>query len=169
MAIEKGIVVDMGAAGGRTAWVETVASSACESCSSRESCHAGPGKSTRKVEAINEVGAKIGDHIQLSMDSASLLKASFLLYLFPILCMLAGGLTAQAIFSRFFQDPSYIAAGTAFLFLGVALLVVRIKGNRLGAQAAYQPKIIRILGHNPFPDKILDGTMVCDQGNSHQK
>lgn len=42
------------------------------------------------AEVINEIGAKIGDRIMLAVETASLLKATFLLYVFPILCMLAG-------------------------------------------------------------------------------
>ena len=168
MAIEQGIVVERGKEGSGSAWVETVVSPTCESCSSRGSCHGGSGNNRRKVEAINEVDAKVGDRIQLSLSSASMLKATFLLYLFPILCMLAGALAADVIAKRFQLHASFFTAGTAFIFLGLAMVIVRIKGNRLATKADYRPKIIRIIGHGSFQGNTLDDTMGRDRQKLHQ-
>ena len=43
-----------------------------------------------EVDAVNSVGAQVGDRIMLYFETGSLLKATFLLYIFPILCMLLG-------------------------------------------------------------------------------
>ena len=163
MAIEQGIVVELGNPGGQTAWVETIVSPVCESCDSKSSCHGGSDKNKRKVEAINEAGAKVGDRIQLSLSSSSMLKATFLLYLFPVLCMLAGAIAANIFAGRFFSNPSLITTVTAFLFFGLAMLIVRVKGNRLAAKTAYRPKIIRIIGQGAFQNRELDATISCSQ------
>ena len=65
MAIEQGIIIGSGPSGSNTAWVKTVRSSACESCSSRDSCNPGDNGKSQVVEAINAAGAKVGDRIQL--------------------------------------------------------------------------------------------------------
>lgn len=94
----------------------------------------------------NPIGAMVGDRIQLSISTASLIKATFLLYLFPILCMLIGGIVGNALAPRFKMDVSITAAIAAFLCLAAAMLVVRVGGNRMARQPKYRPRIIRILG-----------------------
>ncbi|RJQ81476.1 MAG: hypothetical protein C4519_08900 [Desulfobacteraceae bacterium] len=145
MAIEQGVVIKMGGYGPATAWVKTVRSSACESCASRQSCNPGSGKS-QEVEAINDAGARVGDHIRLSINSGAMLKATFLLYLFPILCMIAGGGLGNWAAPYFQADPSTVAAIAALLCFGMALLIVRAGGRHLGGKEAYRPRIIRIIG-----------------------
>jgi sigma-E factor negative regulatory protein RseC len=145
MATETGVVTKISYRDARTAWVKTVPSSACESCSSRHQCSTKSGSQEREVEAINEVGAKAGDRIQLAINTGSLLKATFLLYIFPVLCMLVGGIAGHAIALRFQWDTSLFAALAAMACLAVAMLVVRFGGNRMANKAAYRPRIIRII------------------------
>lgn len=163
MALEQGIVIEMGNTGKQTAWVETIVSPACESCASKGSCHGSSDKNRRKVEAINEAGANVGDLIQLSLSTSSMLKATFLLYLFPVLCMLAGAVVANAVADRFWPDSSAFTAIVAIVFFGLAMLAVRIKGNRLAVKTDYRPKIIRILGQGAFQKKNQDDTISCNQ------
>jgi len=71
---------------GGTAWVKTRRGSACESCSARHSCASPEGDGQEmEVEAINLAGAAIGDQVVVSIESAALLKTSFLLYVFLII------------------------------------------------------------------------------------
>lgn len=150
MAVEQGIVIRMGAQGEKTAWVKTVRSSACESCASRDSCKTGSHGQSQEVEAINSAGAHIGDRIQLSIKTGSMLKAMSLLYLFPIACLLGGGVAGEFIAPQFKADPSFMAAITAAIGFIASLLIVRISGQRMGQKEAYRPKIIRVIGHDAF-------------------
>lgn len=153
MAIEQGIVVKLGSHGSTTAWVKTVRSSACESCASRDSCNPTGNGTSQEVEAINAAGAAVGDRIQLIISTGSMLKAMFLLYLFPILCMLGGGIAGDWMAPKLSANPSTVTAITAFTCFALSLVIVRAGGQRLGRKEAYQPKIIRILSHGP---KILN-------------
>jgi len=146
MAIEQGIIVKMGSRS-ETAWVKTIRSSACESCSVRDSCNPGADGKSQEVEAINTAGAQLGDRIQLTIATGSVLKAMFVLYLFPILCMLAGGITGNWLGVRMQTNPSATAVAVAMVTFAVSLLIVRFWGQRAGHKEAYRPKIIRILGH----------------------
>lgn len=160
MAIEQGVVVKMGRNGPTSAWVKMARSSACESCASRESCHTG-GDTTQQVEAINDAGARVGDRIQLSVGSGALLKATFLLYMFPVLCMLAGGILGSWIAPVFEANPSAVAAIAALLCLGMSLLIVRAAGEHLGAKEAYRPRIVRIIGREPHDSMPSDPAITC--------
>jgi sigma-E factor negative regulatory protein RseC len=146
MATEEGIVTRIGGHALHTAWVKTSQSSACKSCSSRHSCSADTKGQEREVEAINVVGAKVGDRIQISIKTGSLLKATFLLYIFPVISMLCGGLAGNRLGAYMGLDPSPAAAlGAAISFLG-AMVVVRMRAGRMALKLEYRPKITRILG-----------------------
>jgi sigma-E factor negative regulatory protein RseC len=144
MATEEGIVTKISGKGSQTAWVRTSQSSACKSCSSRHSCNPEKGQE-REVEAINLVGAEVGDRIQISIETGSLLKATFLLYVFPVICMLCG-IVGNRLSTQIGLDPSPAAALVAAIsFLG-AMAVVRMGAGRMALKTEYRPKITRIIG-----------------------
>jgi sigma-E factor negative regulatory protein RseC len=137
-------------------WVKTIRSSACESCSSRHACHAGDSGKAMEVEAINTADARIGDRVVLNIKTASLLKATFLLYVFPILAMIAGAVLGQTLAVRRDLDPSGLSALCGFLFFGLAFIVIRITGRRLSQNDSYRPEIIKVRGHQaPSTDALV--------------
>jgi sigma-E factor negative regulatory protein RseC len=140
MATEKGIVTQIGTG---TAWVRTLPSEACAGCPSCGTCNAQ--REDTEVEVLNEVGAKIGDRILIDIKTSAFLKATFLLYVFPIIGLLAGSLLGVQAAEYYGYDSSACSAliGFAAFFLTVA--VVRVKGNRMGQDKAYRPRIVRIL------------------------
>jgi sigma-E factor negative regulatory protein RseC len=142
MATEQGIVIktDSGAA-----WVKTVKSGNCAGCSARGSCHTMGGDDQMEVKAINEVGAKVGDRIILSIKTSSLLKASFLLYVFPILLLIVGATIGQNIAPRFDFNPSGLSAIMGFSFFFAALLIIKTTADKLAKKNEYHPKVIKIL------------------------
>ena len=109
-----------------------------------------------EVEAINTADARVGDRIVLNIKTASLLKATFLLYVFPILAMIAGAVLGQAVAVMRGTDPSGLSALFGFLFFGLAFIVIRITGRRLSTNASYKPEIIKIRGHHsPSTDALV--------------
>jgi sigma-E factor negative regulatory protein RseC len=154
MAIEKGVVYKTGTADPPTAWVKVVPASDCGSCSARDHCNPGAETKAREVEALNPVGAKVGDRIQLTVATGALLKITFLLYLLPVLCMFVGALGGYAAAPRMGMDPTAVGAGASLFTLAVALVLVRSRVSRLAAQEAYRPRIARIIGRE-MPDSTL--------------
>ena len=142
MATEQGVVVktDAGAA-----WVKTSKTGACEGCSARGSCHSFGSDEEMEVKVINEVGAKVGDRIIMSFETGSLLKATFLVYMFPILLLIIGAVIGQETASYLNFNPSGFAAVTGFSLFFAALLIIRIKANQLAKKKEYRPKIIKIV------------------------
>lgn len=146
MATEEGLVFKLGVSGVETAWVRTTRSSACKACSSRQTCQGEASGKEMEVEAINTAGAKVGDRIVLNINTSSLLKATFLLYVFPVLAMIVGALIGQSIALNKGSDPSGMSALFAFLFFGLAFVVIRMTGKRLSKDASYKPEIIKVRG-----------------------
>ncbi len=141
MATEEGIVIRID---NSIAWIKTKRSAACEHCSSKKSCNAMGGDNDMEVQAINLTDARVGDQVILSFETGSLLKATFLLYVFPILCMFAGAYLGREIALVRQYDESVLSAIFSFLFLIVSIVFVRVKGNKMALDNKYQPKIIRI-------------------------
>ncbi len=151
MATEEGFVIKLESA--TTARVKTHKKSACKGCASRNSCNAMGNE--MEVEALNPAGAQVGDRILLRVETASFLKATFLLYLFPIICMFVGAVIGQRYAPLLKFDASGLSALLGFLFFFVSILFVKFKGNRMAAQNAYRPKIVKILRPlKPEPDTL---------------
>jgi len=142
LTTEEGIVIDVK---GEIARIKTQKTGACESCSVQSSCHTFGGGKDMEVDAINVAGARIGDRVVMGFETGSLVKASFLLYLLPILSMMAGGFLGQEVAPVLGFNPAGLSVGAAFLFLGLSFLFVKDKGHRMGRKESYKPKIIRIL------------------------
>jgi sigma-E factor negative regulatory protein RseC len=140
LTTEEGIVIKTGS---DRAWVRTTKSVACSACASKNSCTA-IGED-REVEAINSAGAQTGDRIVLSLKTSSILKVTFLLYVFPVLCMIIGAVTGQNIARHYNLDASAVSAIFGFLFLIPSFLFIRSRGKKLAEKNRYKPKITRII------------------------
>ena len=142
MATEQGIVVKTASG---SAWVKTVKSADCKGCTARGACHSHGNNAEMEVEALNEVGAKVGDRIVLLFETSSLLKATFLLYVFPILLLLIGALCGQGIAPHIDLNPSGLSATMGFSFFLAAVLFIKFRANKMALKKEYRPKIIKIL------------------------
>lgn len=142
MATEQGIVTK---ADSSAAWVKTIKTGACEGCSARGSCHSLGNNDEMEVEAINQAGAQVGDRIVLLFETGSLLKATFLLYVFPILLLIAGAALGQEIAPYIDFNPSGLSALTGFSFFIAAILIVKVRANKMALRKEYRPKIVKIL------------------------
>ena len=142
MATEQGIVIKTDSS---AAWVKTIKTGDCAGCSARGSCHSLGNNDEMEVKAINEAGAKAGDRIVLLFETSSLLKATFLLYVFPILLLIIGAAIGQELAPHIDFDPSGLSALTGFSFFIVAVLIIKARANKMALKKEYRPKIIKIL------------------------
>jgi sigma-E factor negative regulatory protein RseC len=140
VATEQGVVIKTA---DHLAVVKTKRSEACEGCSSKDSC------STKgndmEVDAVNRIGAKIGDGVVIQIQTRPFLKATFLLYVFPIVCMILGAVLGEKLAPHIGFDKSALSAILGFLCFFLSIGVVKTKGRQMGENEAYHPKIIRIL------------------------
>jgi len=142
MATEKGIVTKIDST---TAWVKTKKTHACEACAARSSCNVMGGGKEMEVEAINYAGAKVGEKVVISFETSPLLKATFMLYVLPVLFLMAGAFIGNKMAPFFNFDASALSVITGFLFFGLIVIFVKSKGNKLAKKDEYRPKVIKIL------------------------
>ena len=147
MATEEGIVIHTHDALAR---VKTTKSSSCKACTARDSCHVTETGKVMEVDAINGAGAREGDRILLHFETASLMKACFLLYLLPVGFMLTGAILGHWLALKTGMNVSLLSAVSGFLSLFLSFVMIRSKANALGKNDAYKPKIIKILNHQPI-------------------
>ena len=142
MATEQGTVIKIDA--GAT-WVKTVRSSACKGCTARGSCQTVDGSSDMEVEVLNAAGAKVGDRIVLTFETASLMKATFLLYVFPILVLILGAGIGHWFALNLSLEPSVVSVVSGLSFFVISFMIVKTKANRMAKQDRYKPNITKIL------------------------
>jgi len=97
------------------------------------------------VEAINAAGAKPGDKVMVTTSSGSYLKMTFLLYIVPVLALLAGVAVGGFIARSSGWDQSLCSALAGLAAVVPAVFFIRYQGNRLALRSAYRPRISRIL------------------------
>lgn len=146
MRQEEGIVIK--AASHDRAWVETIRTSACEGCASKDSCHAS-GKQM-EVCAINDAGAKVGDRVVVSIGTGTLLKMSLLAYIFPVFALMVGAGICNALAPSLGVNPSLAAALGGFGSLAIAFVIIRLFEGRIAQGEAYTPRITRVLPGSPL-------------------
>lgn len=144
MALERGEVIRVN---NGTALVKTNRTEACKSCASRSSCHTSGQE--MEVEAINLADAREGDTVIMSMQTSSLLKISFLLYILPVLLLIVGAVVGGRAGVAYGVNESASAAASGFLLFLVAFFFIVRKGNRMARKDDYRPKIIRVKGRPP--------------------
>ena len=136
MIEEEGVVAET--ADGR-ALVETQRSGSCQQCAARGACaHLGGGREAR-VWVEDPIGVQPGDRVVLAVAEATVVRASLLIYLLPVVALFAGALLGNHLAPSFGVSPDLGAAGLGIVAMALAFLVAR----SLGGKTAPGPRIVR--------------------------
>lgn len=103
---------------GKIASVRIVKNPQCESC---KACAFKNGKSTVKIKAKNEIGAKVGDEVVVSCERDNRTLASFLVYIVPVLF---AGIGALIGYFSFKKEIFIVLLCLGTMAAGFALVVV---------------------------------------------
>ena len=126
----EGIVVSVG---GGEAVVRISKASACShDCSQCGGCS----NPTYNMTVSNPVGAKLGDRVQIEASSAKVLLMAFLLYVLPVLFLMAAVMVADAV------AKSAAVTFAAFAIVAVVWIFVIRKANR---KIKLQNTIVRVI------------------------
>jgi sigma-E factor negative regulatory protein RseC len=124
MIVETGRVIK--AADGK-AMVEIARSDACATC--HADCALKSGQRTMFVEVNDPIGVHENQYAQLSMQSASALRAAFVVYVIPVMALVVGVLLGEYLGATFgIRNGLEILFG--FGFLGLSLIWVKLYNNR---------------------------------------
>jgi sigma-E factor negative regulatory protein RseC len=128
---------------GRMALVLTKLEPECESCKAKDACTSlGGGGANAEIRARNTVGAEAGDVVTISMRGSSLLKASFLIYMVPILAMI-GGIVLGHLLSRLIPvDENVLVGFFGLLAFSGAFVWLKKQGDKFSRKQEFIPEII---------------------------
>jgi sigma-E factor negative regulatory protein RseC len=143
MIEEEGIVAEVA---GDIAKVAILKKSACESCAAAGVCH--PQDTDQSLlEAVNPLGAKKGQKVKVVVAPQLYLKASLILYGFPMAAFIGGAIIAKNLAMKFGREANSdlwaFIAGTACLL--VSFLFIRAYNKKVEKTRKYKPVIAEIL------------------------
>ncbi len=127
----------------RTGKVVGISGKAIEVCFERPEmcaqCGACMGHKPHEETVRIEGSAEIGDTVAVEMPDAKIVKVSLIAYIIPLIGLMIGLLIGQVLLKS-----DLWAALTGLLGLGTGILVTRMLDKRLGAQKAWQPKLLAV-------------------------
>jgi sigma-E factor negative regulatory protein RseC len=152
MLVETGRVVAVESDG---LWVETIRQSTCGSCAARKGC--GHGLLNRYAEGrrgyirvlpgdAGIVDCKVNDQVRISIPEEVILRGSLVVYVVPLLCMLAGA--ALGATSVAGGSDSLAALGAAAGF-GLGFALVRWHAWHHRNDRALQPTFLEVVDRPP--------------------
>ena len=157
MLVETGRVV---AVEGDALWVETIRQSTCGSCAARKGCghgllnRIGDGR-TGYVRVLSGESAAceaaVDDQVRISIPEQVILRGSVVVYVLPLLCMLAAAATAHGLWPA---RPDLAAAAGAALGLGLGFALVRLHAWRHRDDRSLQPTLLEVLPHPALPARL---------------
>lgn len=99
------------------------------------------------VEVDNSIGAKKGDHVEVSMESVRVLKATLLAYLVPLMFLLVGTILTYYILDLIkFLGPTEVISGVVGLICTfISYLLLRKNDDKFKQSRQYIPKVTKII------------------------
>ena len=137
-------------AGNGTLLIETMARSACGHCASN-SCTTSVlarmfGVRRNRFRLPNTLGARAGDQVVVGVPDSVLVGASLLVYLLPLVSMLAAVTLADAV-----EAGALGQAAIALVGLGLGFVLVRFVVERGVSGRRYEMHLLRLAGGAPVP------------------
>lgn len=122
--------------------------SSCGSCAAKSGCGTSMlgevmGKRFTRFSAENAVGASIGDEVIVGIPERSLLSGSLMVYLFPILSMLAAALLADSLLMPTDTGRDLLVALSALGGFTAGALLARAYFRRASNRLLYTPVVLR--------------------------
>ena len=99
------------------------------------------------VEVDNTIGAKKGDYVEVSMESIKVLKATLLVYLLPLIFLLAGTIITYYILELIeFAGPIEVISGVVGLVCTfISYLLLKKNDDKFNESREYIPKVTKII------------------------
>jgi sigma-E factor negative regulatory protein RseC len=126
--------------------IESSRSSACGQCQAKKSCGqkaisewASSKMARLEIDNPDRILVKPGDNVIVGIDEGSFLKASALMYLLPLVLMIAFGGVAQSL-----AVSELIIIVLSFVGLLVGFLGAKLLSRQLERRCQYRPVLLRV-------------------------
>lgn len=127
------------------AWVKTVRPKACETCGSSDTCELLQSKEDLDFKVANTLNVREGDCVVLGLETGSLFLLTFMLYILPILFLVAGAFTGSVAAPIFNVDKMLSSMAGAGFFFALSLLLLKRINNTVAGKWKHKPFLIKFL------------------------
>jgi sigma-E factor negative regulatory protein RseC len=130
---------------GAEAIVEARQGGSCGQCSQEKTCGKAAqlfSSAPRSFRVRNDMNARVGEEVQISMADGVLLRSAVVMYLLPLALLLAGGMLGSHWAGAAGHDDAYAATG-ALLGLAAGFALARLIARRQRVLSSAQPAIAR--------------------------
>ena len=135
---EEGIVIEVFDG---MAKVKAVRGTSCGGCASRSMCKPSSGSDTNVViEAKNDLGAAVGERVEVTMRPRTFLTASFIAYIVPLIGFFIGGFIGKEVTG---SDP--VAALFGFVSMIIFYAGIWLYNKSVLKEGKYNPVIVSVL------------------------
>lgn len=121
--------------------IQLVRHTACGNCGA---CHLGDDQKEITLLAKNDLKAGVGDLVEVTMATGSVLSAAFIAYIIPLMGLLLGLVLGQVMFAGS-DSKDVLSAGMALLVMALVFLVIKLADKRLLKSDKYIAKISNVL------------------------
>lgn len=129
-------------------WVETESGKGCGGCSQSGACSTSVLDKfiKRKAYLVDcSIDLSPGDQVIVGIDESVLLKGSIILYLFPLLSLIAGAGVASMLFTDIGQWKDLWVAFSGMLCLGLSLIIINRFQNSFLFSFLARPVVLKKL------------------------
>lgn len=131
------------------AWIVTQRRAGCDHCGRMGYCQMLDGGDKMVVKTRNALGAKIGDEVEIYLNSGKRMKGLFIIYILPVLGLLSGAFLGHGIAP--FVGLSEELGTMLFTLFGLLLAfsIIPLFSNRMEASGQMIPLVSRITRRAP--------------------
>ncbi|NLJ40334.1 MAG: SoxR reducing system RseC family protein [Clostridiales bacterium] len=143
----------------RVATVKIRRNANCGSCTA---CGMGKDQNEKTFTINNDLGATPGDWVELDLDSGSLLKASAIVYLVPLLSLILGVVAGYILARHYFANAELFGALGGILLTALSFTIIRALDPVFSKNGEFSPKMITIVSQ-PTIGQTLKGENTSDK------
>ncbi|CEO14285.1 SoxR reducing system RseC family protein [Paraclostridium sordellii] len=139
---QRGYVIEL--VDGTTAKIKMQKHSACAACGK---CASSADKKDIIVEVDNNIGAKVGDYVEVNMDSVNVIKAAVIVYIVPLIALLGGTIISYAIlnFIDIGRNKEVLSGFIGIVLTVISYLLIKSKDRKFRESRNYIPIITKVI------------------------
>lgn len=136
---------------GERAVVQLLRHTACGECGA---CQLGDDSKQIKIECANDVGAQIGEFVEIDLESPNVLGAAFIMYMVPLAALLVGVVGGSLIFGMLANSgiissslagfKELVGAGTGVVLMTLTYFIIKGKEDKFSESQKYLSRITKV-------------------------
>ncbi|MFQ9311370.1 MAG: SoxR reducing system RseC family protein [Paraclostridium sordellii] len=139
---QRGYIIEL--VDGTTAKIKMQKHSACAACGK---CASSTDKKDIIVEVDNNIGAKVGDYVEVNMDSVNVIKAAAIVYIVPLIALLGGTIISYGIlnFIDIGMNKEVLSGFIGIVLTLISYLLIKSKDRKFRESRNYIPIITKVI------------------------